>query len=159
MAVPEAYENMDINKLLYGLLQFGAESGIIRLIPGIDKSDAILHGTLTEEEKDIYRALFYKMTMTDNMVNEAFYIKDNAEKVAKGGYPNLPVLMFISNGAGGTGFDKDTWRSFQKNYIQNVTDGQYIELECPHYVHDYKYEEICNNIKLFLGSVLDIVKE
>lgn len=58
MAVPEYYESMEINIPLMKLGQCAADLGITRVIPGLAESDAIKYGTLTEEEKNIYRALF-----------------------------------------------------------------------------------------------------
>ena len=51
---------------------------------------------------------------------------------------------------GGTGFDKETWRRIQEKYISEVESGKYIELDCPHYVHDYEYGRISEEIKSFL---------
>lgn len=58
MAVPEYYENMKINLALMKLGQYAADLGITRLIPTLAESDAIKHGTLTNDEKNRYRAIF-----------------------------------------------------------------------------------------------------
>lgn len=150
MAVPEYYENMKINLPLMKLGQFGAAAGITRLIPALAESDAIKYGTLTEEEKNIYRAMFYYRTATETMIDEAKSIKENAKIVAQNGIPQVAMLLFISDGTGGTGFDKETWRKIPKEYISEVECGEYIELDCPHYVHDYEYERISEEIKSFL---------
>ena len=150
MAVPEYYENMKINLPLMKLGQFGAAAGITRLIPALAESDAIKYGTLTEEEKNIYRAMFYYRTATETMIDEAKSIKENAKIVAQNGVPQVAMLLFISDGTGGTGFDKETWRRIPKEYISEVECGEYIELDCPHYVHDYEYERISEEIKSFL---------
>ena len=41
-------------------------------------------------------------------------------------------------------------RSIPKEYISKSDNANYIELDCPHYVHDYKYEEISNEMKKFI---------
>ena len=150
MAVPEYYENMKINLPLMKLGQYAANLGITRLIPTLAESDAIKHGTLTNDEKNRYRAIFYNRTATVTMINEAKSVKDNARIVAQNGVPQVPMLFFISDGTGGTGFDKETWRRIQEKYISEVESGKYIELDCPHYVHDYEYERISEEIKSFL---------
>ena len=152
MAVPEYYENMGINIPLMKLGQCAADLGITRVIPGLAESDAIKYGTLTEEEKNIYRALFYYRTATETMIDEAKSIKENAKIVAQNGVPQVAMLLFISDGTGGTGFDKETWRRIPKEYISEVESGKYMELDCPHYVHDYEYERISEEIKSFLGD-------
>lgn len=152
MAVPEYYENMKINLPLMKLGQYAANLGITRLIPTLAESDAIKHGTLTNDEKNRYRAIFYNRTATVTMINEAKSVKDNARIVAQNGVPQVPMLLFISNGTGGTGFDKETWRRIQEKYISEVESGKYIELDCPHYVHDYEYGRISEEIKSFLSD-------
>ena len=87
------------------------------------------------------------------MINEAECVKENAEKVNDMGVPQLPMLLFISDGSGGTGFDKETWRKIPMEYISQVTNGKYVELDCPHYVHNYEYNAISENIKAFLLSL------
>lgn len=51
-----------------------------------------------------------------------------------------------------TGFDKETWREIPIEYISQVDEGEYIELDCPHYVHDHEYEAICEGIIAFLSE-------
>lgn len=87
------------------------------------------------------------------MINECISVKDNAKKVSDAGTPHLPMLLFISNGSGGTGFDEETWRSIPKEYISQVNDGKYIELDCPHYVHDYEYTTISKEMSDFLSGI------
>ena len=152
MAVPEYYEYMEINIPMMKLGQCAADLGLTRVIPGLAESDAIKYGTLTEEEKNIYRALFYYRTATETMIDEAKSIKENAKIVAQNGVPQVAMLLFISDGTGGTGFDKETWRIIPKEYISEVESGKYMELDCPYYVHDYEYERIREKIKNFLGN-------
>lgn len=150
MSVPRYYDSMSINMPLMRAASFAAGVGVTRLIPGIAESDAIQHGTLSDGEKEIYRAVFYSRTATVTMINETEAVKENAKKVESAGVPQLPMLLFISDGSGGTGFDKETWRKTQIEYVSRVHDGQYIELDCPHYVHDYKYDTISEKIIEFL---------
>lgn len=87
MAVPRYYESMDINIPLMRLASFAAQIGVTRIIPGISESDAILYGTLTDEEKEVYRAVFYRRTATVTMINETAAVKENAKTVEAGGVP------------------------------------------------------------------------
>lgn len=153
MAVPEYYESMKINVPLMRLATFAAQMGVTRFIPNISESDAIKYGTLSEDEKALYRAVFYRRTATVTMINETEAVKENAKAVESGGVPQLPMLLFISDGSGGTGFDKETWRSIPEEYISQVQDGEYVELDCPHYVHDHEYEKISEDIKAFVEKL------
>jgi len=53
------------------------------------------------------KAVFYSRKATATMIDEVRYILDNAKKVGQGNKPQIPVLLFISNGKG-TGWDKKT---------------------------------------------------
>lgn len=150
MAVPAAYEDMDINIPLMKLGSLGARLGLTRWIPGLSEGDAIKSGTLTEEEKELYRALFYRNTLTKAMIREASEIKASAALVREGDKVDCPILMFASDGSGGTGYDTDTWRGFQQSFAETQPNAEVIALDCPHYVHDYEYWEIAEKIDGFL---------
>lgn len=151
MAVPGYYDEMNISIPIMKLGHYGAALGITRWIPSLAESDAIKFGTLSDKEKEIYRALFYQRTATVTMINEAKVVKDNANVVKENGIPQVPMLLFISNGSGGTGFTKEMWRTIPKEYISGYDNASYIELDCPHYVHDYEYEEISEEIRKFIN--------
>ncbi len=150
IAVPAYYDSMNINIPITRIAGWAADMGVTRFIPGISDSDAIKYGTLSDDEKEIYRAVFYSRTATATMLNEVEKVKENAEKVNSMGVPQLPMLLFISDGSGGTGFDKETWRKIPIEYIAQVDEGEYIELNCPHYVHDHEYKAISKSIITFL---------
>ncbi len=152
MAVPQAYENYSINTALVRLGAFAANTGITRWIPGLAESDAIRYGTLSEGEKELYRTIFYRRTATQTMIAELKEIKTNAQKVAMEGAPNVPILLFSSNGQG-TGWEEEQWQGFQKDYIRSVADGALIELDCSHYVHDIEYGKIAEAIKGYLKNL------
>ncbi len=149
MAVPKAYEDYKINMPMLKLSQFAARAGITRFLPGVAESDAIKHGTLTDTEKEIYRAIFYEKTATTTMLSEVKWVKENAEIVQRNGVPQVPMLLFVSNGSG-TGWNEEEWRGYQESFHEDVENSKLISLDCPHYVHDYEYETISEEIKLFL---------
>ena len=153
MAVPAYYDEMRISIPITKLGQYGTALGITRWIPGLAESDAIKAGTLSEEEKEIYRAVFYQRTATVTMIDEVKAVKDNAKTVKENGVPQVPMLLFISNGSGGTGFTEETWRRIPKEYIAGCDNASYIELDCPHYVHDYEYEKISEEIRNLLKKM------
>ena len=153
MAVPAAYGDYQINSLMLKLSQFAAHSGIIRLLPGVAESEAMKYGTLTEEEKEIYKAVFFSRTATITMMNEVGSIKENAKVVEAAGIPEVPMLFFVSNGIG-TGWEEEAWRNYQKDYIQEVSNGRLVELDCSHYVHDHEYELIAEEMADFISSSL-----
>ena len=84
-------------------------------------------------------------------------IKENAEIVNTKGIPQVPMLFFVSNGIG-TGWNKEAWPKYQKDYLADVKNGSIVELDCPHYIHDYEYETISENIRAFLVNLKETVK-
>ena len=154
-SVPKSYENMEINSLLMNVAKLGADIGLTRFIPSIvDSSDAIKYGNLTDEEKELYRAIFYRRTLTTSMLNETKSIKDNAKKLAEIDTTNVPMLFFASNGDG-TGYSKDEWRKFIIDYIDNKDNGEYRILDCSHYVHNIEYQTIYDESIKFINNLLE----
>lgn len=150
MAVPDYYDEMKINIPVMKLGEYAARLGITRWIPSLAESDAIKYGTLSEKEKEIYRAVFYQRTATVTMIDEAKAVKSNAAIVKENGILHVPMLLFISDGSGGTGFTREEWRRIPKEYISGCDSANYIELDCPHYVHDHEYEKISEEIRSFI---------
>lgn len=152
MATPESYDEYNINLPLLKLSAFVANIGGTRWIPAIAESDAIKYGTLTDEEKELYKLIFYRRTATKTMLNEVEEIKRSAGKVKENGIPNNQILMFSSNGEG-TGWNPAEWKNLQKNYIERTEDGQIINLDCSHYVHDIEYERIAKEMDTFIRNL------
>lgn len=155
MAVPDAYEDYKINKVLLKMSSFGSKIGITRFFPSIaNDSAAIQYGTLTDEEKDLYRAVFYRRTLTRSMYNEVISIKSNATKVNENNIADIPMLLFISNGQG-TGWDSENWIDIQSNFVDNLSKGESIKLACSHYVHDIEYEKISKESDRFIRDLIN----
>lgn len=150
MAVPEAYENYKINMPLVKAAAFANNIGITRILPGIAESEAIKYGTLSNEEKEIYRAVFFRRTATKTMLKEVEEIKNNAKIVDSGQLPKVPILMFSSNGTG-TGWSEKQLIQFQENFINKISGGKIIYLNCSHYVHDHEYLNIAREIKAYIS--------
>ncbi len=151
MAVPRAYKNYSVNRSMIKILSFANNWGVTRWFPSISEGASVKYGMLTSREKEIYKALFYDKTLSKNMIGEIEEIKVNAGLVAQKDLPNVPYLLFSSNGEG-TGWDETKWRSLQREFVASVAKGELVELDCPHYIHDFKYEEIAEIIKSYLDS-------
>ena len=107
---------------------------------------------MTEEEKELYRVIFYRRTATKTMLQEVQEIKANASKVKDNGVPNIPILLFSSNGEG-TGWNKDAWTTFHDSFIKKAKDAEMISLDCSHYVHDIEYKKIADVIDMFIRNL------
>jgi len=150
MAVPDAYENFKNNVFMNATSQLNAKTGIIRLLPLLNELDCVKHGTLTEEEKKIVHALLYKNFSNKTTINELKYISENAKIVGAGEIPQVPMLLFISNDTSTTELTDAAQR-----YANTVENAKVIQLDCPHYVHDYEYNRIREEIKAFLQERAD----
>lgn len=150
MAVPDAYENFKNNVFMNATSQFNAKTGIIRLLPLLNELDCVKHGTLTEEEKKIAHALLYKNFSNRTTINELKYVSENATIVGAGEIPQVPMLLFISNDTSTTELTDATQR-----YANTAENTKVIQLDCPHYVHDYEYNRISKEIKAFLQERAD----
>ncbi len=153
MAVPQAYDAYEINSFMLRLASFGSKIGITRFIPSVvNDSAAIKYGSLTKEEKDQYRAVFYRRTLTKPMFKEIKEIKTSAKRVGENNIPDVPILLFISNGEG-TGWKAEDWIDFQLAYIKDKIRNKGIRLNCGHYVHDIEYETIAKGSKGFIEEI------
>ena len=150
MAVPEAYKNFKNNAFMNVASQLNAKTGIIRLLPLLNELDCVKHGTLTEEEKKIAHALLYKNFSNRTTINELKYVSENATIVGAGEIPQVPMLLFISNDTSTTELTDATQR-----YANTAENTKVIQLDCPHYVHDYEYNRIREEIKAFLQERAD----
>ena len=152
-SVPSAYQNTQINTFLLSAAKFGADIGLNRFLPYlVDSSSAIKDGNLTEEEKELYKVIFYRRTATTSMINEAKTIKANAKKLEEVDTTNVPMLFFISNGDG-TGYSKEEWRSFGVGYLANKQNGEYQFLDFSHYVHNILYKQIYEESIKFINQL------
>lgn len=156
MAVPQAYEDYSINHFMLNISAFASDIGITRFFPSIaNDSAAIKYGTLTQEEKNLYRTIFFRRTLTKPMIAEINEIKISAEKVKKNNIPSVPMLFFVSNGDG-TGWDKDKWIDIQMAYFKtsHSNKNKLIKLNCGHYVQDIEYERIARESRQFIKDII-----
>ena len=70
--------------------------------------------------------------------------------------PDVPTLFFVSNDeamlANAYG-SIDNWHRIHKNYISEVTDGEIVYLDCGHYVHAEKPDEVSHAMRAFIESL------
>lgn len=154
-AVPGAYADVNIpNRLLFDLFSFGAKMGITRFIPSmIDSEAAIMAGTLTDHEKEIYKAVYYRRTETKPMISEMESVKSNAQKVSGMPTPQIPMLFFTSNG-NGTGIATQEWQQYQRDFLATVKGSQEVFLDCGHYVQDFEYAAIAAQSSKFINTLI-----
>ena len=153
-AVPSVYEDTGPpNRAVLWVTSLAARAGATRFFPSIvNDSAAIKVGSLSEREKEIYQAVFYRRTQTRPMVKELESVVENAEKVGGFPSPKVPMLFFTSNGDG-TGLSPRAWRQHQTDYLAKVNGSQQVILDSGHYIHDFEYKAIAAKSRQFLNDL------
>ena len=147
--LPRTYDNYDIEGTLKleKYIVAARELGLLRFY----YSDSFLPDALTEEEKDLYRAIASRNTCNVDIVNEGRAITDAVELIDSKPKPDVPMLMFISDGEETKGSD---WVGNHYAYAEDLTYARVIELGCGHYVHYFKAEEIASEMRTFIEDQL-----
>ncbi|MBW6467227.1 MAG: alpha/beta hydrolase [Brevefilum sp.] len=152
-AVPETYQYLQKPPLIMiNLLAFLARTGITRLSPDVCNESLSIHKDyLTAGEEEIFCALFYRSTLTKNMLNENKEVENNALRVEALGIPDVPLLFFISDGIE---LGMENWRSLLISYINSAPQGQYRTFDVGHYVHNHEPAQISAESHIFIQEVI-----
>ena len=147
MALPRFYDDFDFEGTLsYEKLgAFAKEAGIIRFYYG----DGSLPPALSKEEKALYRAIACKIALNPVIINETLAVPDACKEIDSMPLPDLPMLMYVSDGNVNGG---KNWVEVEKDYAAGASDAELIELNCSHYVHDFEYERIAADMKVFINT-------
>lgn len=153
-AVPEVYQYLQKPpSIMINLLAFFARTGITRLSPDVcNESLSIQEEYLTSDETEMFCAIFYRSTLTKNMLQENKAVDNNALQVEKQGIPDVPLFFFISDGIE---LGMENWRSLLVSYAENAPHGQYMTLDVGHYIHNYEPELIGTESRIFIKNVIE----
>ena len=145
--LPRTYDDYDFEGTLrYEKLVVAArELGLLRFY----YSDSFLPSSLTEEERDLYRAIASRNTANVDVVNEGHAIVEAVAIIDSKPKPDVPMLMFISDGKETKGTD---WVNNHYAYAEDLTNARVIKLDCGHYVHYYESEKIASEIDTFVRN-------
>ena len=106
--------------------------------------------SLSKDEIQQHNLLKRRNLMNHCYINEAKQVLKNAGIVDGAGKADCPTLMFVSDGKE-TGIEK--WSEIQKEYASELSNATVVELYCGHYVHNYKQEQISEEMKEFIGNI------
>ena len=155
-AVPEAYDLIELpSNAQLGMMRLITGVGFSRLMPkeDLEKTLPLLSSdVLSNEEKTQYQSLFYKRSLTKDMVNEAKAIRSNVETVSEAALPtSTPMHFFISS-------EQDEllpgWQTALTDFLSNLDNHGHTVLETGHYVHHEKSETIAAEIRTFLDALI-----
>lgn len=149
MAVPQAYERMPLpSDAMLAMLTFAAHTGLTRLVPAVCREAAAIRaGHLNRDEESAYCALFYRRTLTPDMLAEIDAVQDNARLAAAGGIPSAPALFFISDGSQLPVAD---WQSVLIEYARSY-GADYLVLDVGHYLHNEAAAQIAAASRAFIA--------
>ena len=103
---------------------------------------------LTEEEYRQAKLLGNRNFLNKVVLEEAASVYANAEMVKKHRKPEVPFLLFCSDGKELGGF----WVPLQKKYAERL-NCELIQYACGHYLHHYKAEEMAETIRPFVEKI------
>ncbi len=149
-ALPQTYEVMPPPpQLMISLITFIARTGIIRFGPACQEFAAVSEGQLTAEETAAFCSLFYRRTLTPNMLAE-IKATGNPQLVAAAGIPDVPLFFFVSNASD---LPLDNWPDILIAYAA-AAGGESLALDVPHYLHNYAPDVIAAESRAFIERVV-----
>lgn len=104
--------------------------------------------SLTKEEKKQHQLLRKRNALNICIEQESKQVLENAEILRNCKNPEVPVLLFSSSGI----FSPDYWVKSQKDFAKTI-NGRLHFLQCGHYLHHFKSEEISKEIKNFVTEL------
>ena len=134
-----------MNSVGLGLTKFLRVAGLDRF-PFHDES-----GTLTKEERAIYKEIICHKAVNQTMLNEGdidrlIALNDESSSTP---LPAVPMLLYAS-----ADFPGDPcWINGMQAMADASSDGTLIQLDCGHYVHYYESERISKDMKAFLAKL------
>ena len=156
-AIPDVYQDssfeLPAKSELY-ITYFMSRIGLTRFMgrAGLEKNLPLLKSReLSEQDKQMLEAIFYRSSLTKPMLNEIDHIQENARKVKTNGIPaSTPMYFFIAED------NVDTipnWKEELVGYVSKADSGKFKLLETGHYVHHEKSDVIADEIKVFLKEI------
>lgn len=147
MVLPRTYDGFDFEGVFRyeKLAAFARELGIVRFF----YSDSSLPSTLSTNEKELYRAIACRKAVNIDVINEGLAIPDAVREIDSKPKPDVPMIMFISDGRETKGTN---WAENHYEYASDLSDAKVIELDCGHYVHNFRQDQIAEEIRLMVKS-------
>lgn len=142
------------NKRLYAKIQMqGILSKLLKKFT-VDHSGMLSSKYLNNDEKEMYKELFYKNLTNKEIFEETMMMTDNA-KAAATGKLKVPSYFYISNMK--VPLKEGSWREFSIKYAQSI-GAEYKLTDKGHLMYSVIPEQMAADFKQFLSGVLRAVK-
>lgn len=145
----ESEETLRSNDKIMGFAKFANRAlrytGLVRL-GNLDMS-----GTLTDSEEKILTEITCHITANDTMMREGSLENELAlrDELNSRPLPTVPMIMYASADYSG----EELWIGGMQAMVDSSENGKLIELDCGHYVHDFEYERISEDIKKLISEL------
>ena len=134
--------------------------GINRLFTGDKIADKLLPvfgtGVLTEEERDIYKAIIFAKGYNKTLENENLEEDQIAsKKILENPKPECPMLIFTSLGEGDPNDTQavEKWRGYAIDYTSDMPNATLIKIDCGHYVHCFETDRIESEMRSLIEGL------
>ena len=152
--IDECISSMAVNDF------FMYKIGLFRLMMPPSSLPAISSDDLSAVEREQYSALGYTMYCRGSgstFMRESIMTEHSLEclrEYVNSPVPDIPTLFFVSDGSVMEQLmEPETWIKIHEDYIDEITNGVIINLECGHYVHVEKPDEVASAIVDFVDSL------
>lgn len=133
MALPQSYLDVEPVGIKSHFLRAACWVGLHR----IPVFNPISRRDLSEQEIHQHLLLSASVTMNQNVMDEIKEIRQSAKLVSQHPMPEIPLLMFSSDGSD-VDMDSEKWISYQREFAAQSDTYELILLQTGHFVH---YEE------------------
>ena len=120
--------------------------GAFRILHVEDEYEALDSDGLTDEEKNQYRTFIYTKRWNSTAIEELNNIETSAKMTAQKDAPEIPTLLFVSSNS------EEDYIAAAKNYADGLKKSKVIEEDCSRPVYNYKYKEICEDMKSYIAG-------
>jgi len=139
-------KEQSLMKLAVGINKFSKATGLLRL-GSLDQS-----GTLSEEENKIMTEICCHKLLNDTIMNEGKQDIERAvnAEINSSALPAVPMILYLSPDS--TQAD-ESWENGAQAMVNASVNGKLVKLDCGHYVHDFEYERIAEDIRALVGGL------
>ena len=136
----EELQSEQQSKLQVFVIKLLKLSGVSRF----HKAQCLPH--LTREEKGLLRELNVRNPVNYDLLSEMQNVSKACEEINKSPQPTAPCIHFIAQRDPGVAW-AEKWRNAHQEYADASTNGKLVQLNCGHYVHDFEYRQIAEEIR------------
>lgn len=152
---PGAIEEISVaQKIQLYVMHFISRLGLSRWMPESDLGENLplmKSDELSNDDKAVYLAVFYKSAFTKDMIREAKSLKSNAEIVAENPIPiDTPMYFFISDGQEA---DSPGWTKSLTDFLSDIAYAKHMQLATGHYIHYDMAQIITEKAKAFIQDL------